>query len=75
MDEQHVEPAQESALPAPSSRLGSVVGFVRHHPKTSLVVGAGLSFFAGMELLAAAMLGGAVTLVFRRGGNGVKEGP
>jgi len=72
MDEQHVEPAQESAPPAPTTRVGRVVGFVRHHPKTSLVVGAGLSFMAGMELLAAAMLGGAVTLAFRSG-NGVKD--
>ena len=77
MDQNQVEPeaSHESVVPAPPTRVGRLVGFMRHHPKTSLVVGAGISFMAGAELLAAALVGGAVVLAFRGRGNGVKEGP
>ncbi len=35
---------------------------VSDHPKASLVVGAGVSFLVGLELLGAALVGGAVAL-------------
>ncbi len=39
---------------------------VNDHPKTSLVVGAGVSFLVGFELLGAALVGGAVALALGR---------
>lgn len=46
--------------------IGRMVDFVGRHPKTSLVVGAGVSLLAGAEILAVALVGGAATLALGR---------
>ena len=46
--------------------IGRMVDFVGRHPKTSLVVGAGVSLLAGAEILAIALVGGAATLALGR---------
>jgi hypothetical protein len=46
------------------SLLGRTFDFVIDHPKTSMLLGAGFSVVAGAEILAAALVGGAITLVF-----------
>jgi ElaB/YqjD/DUF883 family membrane-anchored ribosome-binding protein len=46
------------------SALGRAWDFMTDHPKTTMIVGAGVSMVAGAELLAAALVGGALTLVF-----------
>ena len=46
------------------SMLGKAWDYMVEHPKTSMLVGAGVSMVAGAEILAAALIGGAVTLVF-----------
>jgi len=55
-----------TAAVEPPSTVGRVFHFVTDHPKTSLLVGAGLSAAVGAELIAAALLGGAITLVLKR---------
>jgi len=46
--------------------IGRMMDFVGRHPKTSLVVGAGISLVAGAEILAIALVGGAATLALGR---------
>ncbi len=60
------EPQTTASQPGDNGKgvLGKAWDFMMEHPKTSLVVGAGVSLVAGAELLAAALVGGAVTLVF-----------
>ena len=60
--------AERPATPTPEERtpIGRVVDFVGRHPKTSLVVGAGVSLVAGAEIVAIALLGGAATLALGR---------
>jgi ElaB/YqjD/DUF883 family membrane-anchored ribosome-binding protein len=60
------EKAPEAAAEPARSTVGRVLDFVSDHPKTSMVLGAGVSVFAGAELLAAALVGGAITLAFGR---------
>jgi hypothetical protein len=48
------------------SAVRRVLDFCGGHPKTSLVIGAGVSAIAGAELLAAALVGGAITLALGR---------
>jgi hypothetical protein len=43
--------------------VGKTWRFIVEHPKMSLVASAGVSMVAGAGLLAAALVGGAVTLV------------
>jgi hypothetical protein len=56
--------AEETTQAAHRSSVGRVLDFVTDHPKTSLVVGAGVSLVAGAEILAAGLFGGAVALLF-----------
>jgi hypothetical protein len=48
----------------PRSWIARGVRFVSDHPKTSLVIGAGLG--AGAEIVAAALVGGALALLWKR---------
>ncbi len=57
------------AEPSERTPLGRVVDFVGRHPKTSLVVGAGVSLIAGAEILAIALIAGAATLALGRFSN------
>ena len=50
--------------PGSKTLVGKAFDFVIDHPKTSMLLGAGMSAVAGAELLAAALVGGAVVLVF-----------
>ena len=54
----------ETSHPGDKTMLGRAWDFMVDHPKTSMIVGAGVSLVAGAEILAAALVGGAVTLVF-----------
>jgi hypothetical protein len=51
--------------PPPRSWIARGVRFVGDHPKTSLVVGAGLGVAAGAEILAAALVGGSLALLWK----------
>jgi hypothetical protein len=62
MDAETQTPASQNG--ATKSMLGKAWDFMVDHPKTSMLVGAGVSVVAGAELIAAALVGGAVTLVF-----------
>ena len=65
--EQKTEP-EVSAPQSTQSTVARALSFVAEHPKTSLVVGAGISAVAGLELLAAGFVGGAIALALRRNG-------
>jgi hypothetical protein len=54
----------DEAQVQPKSMLGRAWDYMVDHPKTSMIVGAGAAAVAGAELIAAALVGGAVTLVF-----------
>jgi hypothetical protein len=69
MSAEQTEPKAD-APQSTQSTVARALSFVAEHPKTSLVVGAGISAIAGLELLAAGFVGGAIALVFR--GNGKK---
>ncbi len=43
---------------AHAGMIGRAFGWAKGHPKTTMFLGAGISLFAGAELLAAGLIGG-----------------
>jgi len=66
-EQQDVAPEDSTEQPVKSA-VEQAMAKVKSHPKASLVVGAAVSFLVGLELLGAALIGGAVAVALRRRG-------